>query len=93
MATTRPQYESVTNPDKTVGEWSYGGPSSGPTTKPIFIKEGDSLLGFTVPIMIEGGGPGLTVPEIIVEGVAALTSDSTAFTVDSTLITSDQTEI
>ena len=93
MATTRPEYESVTSPDKTVGEWSYGGPSAGPTTKPIFIKEGDALLGFTVPIMLEVGSPGYTVPEIVVEGTTPLTADSTAFTADSTLITADQTEI
>jgi hypothetical protein len=93
MATTRPEYESVTNPDKTVGEWSYGGPTSGPTTKPIFIREGDALLGFTVPIMEEVSGIDYTVPEIIVEGVQMLTVDSTVYKADSTLITADQTEI
>jgi len=67
MATTRSQYEEVTTPDKTVGEWSYNGPSLGPTTKPIFIKEGDAPLGFTVPIMQEVSTPGYTVPQILVE--------------------------
>jgi len=64
---TRPEYEEVTTPDFTVGEWARGFPGTGDTTKPIFIKEGDSPLAFTVPVMSEVSSPGYTVPQIIVE--------------------------
>jgi hypothetical protein len=66
--TTSPEHEQVINPDYTVGQWSKGALSSGPTTKPVFINVGDAPLGFTVPVRQFVIDPGYTVPEIEIEG-------------------------
>jgi hypothetical protein len=70
--TTSPEHEVVSNPDYTVGQWVKGDLTAGPTTKPVFIEEGDAPLGFTVPVRLPVLNPGYTVPEIEVEGIVFL---------------------
>ena len=69
---TSPEHEVVSDPGFTVGQWVKGAPSSGPTTKPIYIAEGDTPLGFTVPVRLPVLDPEYTVPLIEVEGVVVL---------------------
>ena len=72
---TSPEHEQVTSQDYTVGQWSYGALSSEEYTKPVFIYDGDTPLGFTVPIRKLVTDPGYTVPEIEIEGGACYIPD------------------